>query len=105
MPRRAASSEEVIDAAIPLRWLAMKLLACVLFAIMIGCSAAMAAVEQCRFINSKPDREACYERQEKALAAKRKPDVVDRAKTAVPDEIAIENQRLGNSLRNICRGC
>jgi hypothetical protein len=83
----------------------MKLLACVLFAIMIGCPAAKAAVEQCRFINSKPDREACYERQEKALAAKRKPDVVDRAKTASPDEINIEDDRLGKSLRSICRGC
>ena len=83
----------------------MKLLTCVLFAIMFGCPAAMAAVEQCRFIDSKPDREACYERQEKALAARRKPNVVDHAKTASPDEIKIENDRLGKSLRNLCRGC
>jgi hypothetical protein len=83
----------------------MKLLSLVLVAVLIGCPAAMAAVEQCRFIDSKPDREACYERQEKALAAKRKPDVVDTAKTVPPDDITIENDRLGKSLRSICRGC
>ncbi len=83
----------------------MKLFTCVLLVVMMSCPAVMAAVEQCRFINSKPDREACYERQEKALAAKRKPDVVDDAKTVSPDEIKIENDRLGKSLRSICRGC
>jgi hypothetical protein len=83
----------------------MKLLGLVLVAVLIGCPAAVAAVEQCRFINSKPDREACYERQEKALAAKRKPDGVDAAKAAPLDDITIENERLGKSLRSICRGC
>jgi hypothetical protein len=83
----------------------MKRFSCVLFAVMIGCSPASAAVEQCRFIQSKPDREACYERQEKTLAAKRKPAVSDEARTKPPDEITIENDRLGKSLRSICRGC
>jgi hypothetical protein len=84
---------------------AMKLFTCVLLAVLMSCSAAIAAVEQCRFIDAKPDREACYERQEKALAAKRKPGVVDRAKTASPDETKIENDRLSKSLRSLCRGC
>jgi hypothetical protein len=84
---------------------AMKFVICILFAAVISSPAAMAAVEQCRFINSKPDREACYERQEKALAAKRKPDVVEDAKTSSPDEIKIENDRLSKSLHSICRGC
>jgi hypothetical protein len=83
----------------------MRLFSCVLFAVLIGCPAAKAAVEQCRFIDSKPDREACYKRQEKALAAKRKPDVVENAKIAAPDEIEIENNRLSKSLHGICRGC
>lgn len=83
----------------------MKLFICALFAVLIGCPAAMAAVEQCRFINAKPDREACYERQEKALAAKRKPDVVEDARTTTPDDIKIENDRLSKSLHSICRGC
>ena len=83
----------------------MKPFSCVLFAVMVSCSPALAAVEQCRFIQSKTDREACYERQEKTLAAKRKPAVPDEAKTKSLDEIQIENDRLSKSLRSICRGC
>jgi len=85
----------------------MKLLALVLLASMIGSTSLSAAVEQCRFINSKPDREACYDRQEKALAAKRKPEPVEDAKTRSVDDIEmkLENDRLSKSLRSICRGC
>jgi hypothetical protein len=85
----------------------MKLAALVLFAAMIGGSSLSAAVEQCRFIDSRIDREACYARQEKALAAKRKPEPADDAKTRSVDDIEmkIENDRLGKSLRSICRGC
>src|SRR5258708_36070420 len=43
-------------------------------AMTFGAAPALAAVEQCRFIQSKPDREACYQRQEAELAAKRKPE-------------------------------
>jgi hypothetical protein len=85
----------------------MKLLAVIVFAATIGAPPLSAAVEQCRFINSKPDREACYDRQEKTLAAKRKPEPLDDAKTRSVDdsEMKIENDRLGKSLRSICRGC
>jgi hypothetical protein len=83
----------------------MKVVACALFAVLIGWSSASAAVEQCRFIDSKVDREACYARQEKALAAKRKPDLTANTKTKPLDEIQMENDRLGKSLRSICRGC
>src|SRR4249920_78483 len=38
------------------------------------------AVEQCRFIQAKPEREACYQRQEAELAAKRKPEPAPRSK-------------------------
>jgi hypothetical protein len=85
----------------------MKLLALVLFAAMIGSTSLSAAVEQCRFIDSRIDREACYGRQEKALAAKRKPEPVEDAKTRSIDDIEMkmENERLSKSLRSICRGC
>ena len=85
----------------------MKLLALVMIAAMIGSTSLSAAVEQCRFINSRIDREACYDRQEKALAAKRKPEPVEDAKTRSVDDIEmkIENDRLSKSLRSICRGC
>ncbi len=46
----------------------------VMLGLMIGAAPAMAAVEQCRFIQAKPEREACYQRQAIALAAKRKPE-------------------------------
>jgi hypothetical protein len=87
--------------------LTMKLPALVLFTAVIGSTSLSAAVEQCRFINSRPDREACYDRQEKALAAKRKPEPVEDTKTRSVDDIEMkmENDRLRNSLRSICRGC
>ena len=83
----------------------MKFFACVLFAVIISSYSAPAAVEQCRLIDSKVDREACYDRQAKELAAKRKPDTTDNAKSKPFDEIGSENERLGKSLRSICRGC
>ena len=76
-----------------------------MFAVMISSSAAPAAVEQCRFIQSRIDREACYDRQAKQLAARRKPDVPVDASTKPLDDIGIENDRLRQSLRSICRGC
>jgi hypothetical protein len=49
--------------------------------LMITSAPALAAVEQCRFIQAKPEREACYERQAIELAAKRKPDTTGDTKT------------------------
>jgi len=46
----------------------------VMLGLMIGAAPALAAVEQCRFIQAKADREACYQQQAAALAAKRKPE-------------------------------
>lgn len=83
----------------------MKFFTYVLIAVVIGPASASAAIEQCRFIQSKVDREACYDRQEKALAAKRKPAVTDQAKTKSLDDLRIEHDRVSKSLRSICRGC
>jgi hypothetical protein len=43
--------------------------------LMIGAAPALAAVEQCRFILARVDREACYQRQATALAAYQARDV------------------------------
>jgi hypothetical protein len=83
----------------------MKSVASAMLAVMIGSSAVEAAVEQCRFIPSRTDREACYDRQAKQLAARRKPDVPVDASTKSLDDIQLEDNRLRNSLRSICRGC
>jgi hypothetical protein len=52
----------------------LKFLLSVIVGLTIGAAPALAAVEQCRFIQAKTEREACYERQAAALAAKRKPE-------------------------------
>src|ERR1700694_4690900 len=52
----------------------LNLFVSVMLVLMIGCAPAWAAVEQCRFSQAKANREACYERQATALAAKRKPE-------------------------------
>ena len=64
------------------------------------------AVEQCRFIQAKPEREACYARQEPALAAKRKPDVARESKTMESlEQMKHEDEALNRQLHSICRGC
>jgi hypothetical protein len=85
---------------------ALTFLLLVMASLTIGAAPALAEVEQCRFIQAKAEREACYERQEAALAAKRKPE-------PAPDVTALdslqqmrrEDDALYRSMRGICRGC
>ena len=84
----------------------MKFLAWVMVFAAIGSSPVFAAVEQCRFIKAKAERQACYDRQAIALAAKRRPGVSDSSRMA--DEVErmkLEDERLTRRLRSICRGC
>jgi hypothetical protein len=77
-----------------------------MLALMIGAPSALAAVEQCRFIQAKPDREACYQRQAIALAAKRKPEPAADTQTMESlQQMRQEDQALYKSMRSICRGC
>jgi hypothetical protein len=74
--------------------------------LIVGTAPASAAVEQCRFIQAKPEREACYARQEEQLAAKRKPEPA--AGTSTIDslqQMRREDEMLYRSMRGICRGC
>jgi hypothetical protein len=83
----------------------LNLIISVIVAVTIGAAPA-AAVEQCRFIQAKPEREACYQRQEAELAAKRKPKPAD--DTTSLDSLRQMRQEDGavyQSLRSICRGC
>ena len=63
------------------------------------------AVEQnCRFIQAKADREACYKRQEEELASKRKPAApVNESKTL--ETLRQDDDAVYRSINNICRGC
>jgi uncharacterized membrane protein YccC len=86
---------------------AMKLAACLSLAIMTTASAtAAAATEQCRFIEARPEREACYQRQEVARAARQKAQEAQQAASQKPYEpMTQEDAQLAKSLRSICRGC
>jgi hypothetical protein len=74
--------------------------------LMITSAPALAAVEQCRFIQAKLEREACYERQAVELAAKRKPDTTGDSKTFESlHQMKQDDDAVNQSLRSICRGC
>ena len=75
----------------------------------IGSAPALAAVEQCRFIQDKPEREACYQRQDTALAAKRKPKpepaAADTGTLQSLQQMRQDDDAVYKSIRGICRGC
>jgi hypothetical protein len=74
--------------------------------LMIDAASAVVAVEQCRFIQAKPEREACYQRQEKELAARRKPEpAADTKAMESLRQMRREDEVVYKSLRGICRGC
>ena len=84
----------------------MKISLSLLLAFILSATSARAEVEQCRFIQNKPEREACYGRQDVALAAKRKP--VPRADTNTIEsmqQMRREDAEVYRSLHSICRGC
>jgi hypothetical protein len=86
----------------------MKFIACFSLAIAMTASiSASAAVEQCRFIEARPEREACDQRQEVARAARQKAhDAHEAAQQQKPLEpMAPEDLQLARSMRSICRGC
>ena len=64
------------------------------------------AVEQCRFIQGKTEREACYARQEAGLAAKRsKPEPKRDAAMESLQQMKQEDAELNRQIHGICRGC
>ena len=85
----------------------MKLTACISIALAIsGLPSALAATEQCRFIEARLEREACYQRQEVARTARQKANEVRQAEQQKPYEpMAAEDAQLAKSMRGICRGC
>jgi hypothetical protein len=87
----------------------LKFFAPAMLALSLGIAPALAEVEQCRFIQAKPDREACYGRQEAALAAKRQQEANRASKNAKGmeslEQMKHEDIELNRQLHNICRGC
>lgn len=87
----------------------MKLLVSVSLGLIIAAGPA-AAVETCRFIEAKAEREACYHRQEQELAAKRKPEPTitqsSESKTfETLQQMRRDDEEVYRSMRGICRGC
>ena len=84
----------------------LNILVSILLGLLIGAAPAAAAVEQCRFIQAKAEREACYQRQEAELAAKRKPQPTGDTKTLDSlQQMRRDDDEVYRSLRSICRGC
>jgi len=84
----------------------LKILVSILLGLMIGVAPALAEVEQCRFIQAKAEREACYERQAIALAAKRKPEqTFDTKPMEALQQMRRDDDEVYKSLHSICRGC
>ncbi|APG06808.1 hypothetical protein BKD09_00570 [Bradyrhizobium japonicum] len=80
--------------------------AAIAIGIMGGTAPARAEVAQCRFIQAKAEREACYQRQEAALAAKRKPEPRAESKTLESmRQMRQDDDAVYRSINNICRGC
>jgi hypothetical protein len=79
-----------------------------MLALLIGAAPA-AAVEQCRFIQAKPEREACYARQEIELEAKRKPETTNASRDSKTIEslqqMRQDDEAVYRSIHGICRGC
>ena len=74
-------------------------------ALTLGATPA-AAVEQCRFIQAKTEREACYQKQEAELAAKRnKPEPKRDTTMEALQQMKQEDAELNRQIRGICRGC
>jgi hypothetical protein len=77
-----------------------------MLALLLGAAPALAAVEQCRFIQAKPEREACYQRQEAELAAKRKTEKpIDTTTMDSLKQMRQDDEAVYQSLHSICRGC
>ena len=77
------------------------------FLVLLAAATPTLAIEQnCRFIQAKAEREACYQKQEAELAAKRKPEPTAESKDLeTMQRMRQEDAEVYRSMRGICRGC
>ena len=90
----------IVEQCIP-----MKLLLSIAVTAIMHSSIAYAAVEQCRFIEKKLEREVCYHRQADALTGKSRASAAKKATTDPIQQMKLEDEALSRRLRSICRGC
>jgi hypothetical protein len=73
-----------------------------LLAVLLGGLPAFAETVQCRSIQSRKERNACYERQ---MAAKHAAKSDSTKMGDSIDRMKVEDDRLTKRLQGICRGC
>ena len=67
---------------------------------------AYSQAEQCRFVQDKGQREACYQRQEAARAERQKQQAAREAEQSKPIEpMSSDDETMARAMRGICRGC
>ena len=79
----------------------------IFLAVVLTSSSGRAATsEQCRFIEARAEREACYQRQEAARLSRQKANEAREAEQQKPYEpMSAEDAQLAKAIRGICRGC
>jgi hypothetical protein len=74
--------------------------------LIVSATPAPAIEQNCRFIQARAEREACYKQQEEELAAKRKPPPSAESRDLeTMQRMRQEDAEVYRSLRGICRGC
>jgi len=74
--------------------------------LILSAAPALAIEQNCRFIQAKVEREACYKQQEAELAARRKPPPSAESRDLeTMQQMRREDAEVYRSLRSICRGC
>jgi hypothetical protein len=67
---------------------------------------ASAQTEQCRFVQDKGQREACYQRQEAARVVRQKEQAAREAEQSKPIQpMSGDDEQMARAIRGICRGC
>lgn len=84
----------------------MKLPFALSLVLILGATSAPALEQNCRFIQARVEREACYKQQETELAARRKPPPSAESRDLeTMQRMRQEDAEVYRSLRGICRGC
>jgi len=84
----------------------LKLSLPILVAVAIAAPPAAALEQNCRFIQARAEREACYKRQEEELAARRKPQPARDSKALDSlRQMRQDDDAVYRSIQGICRGC
>ena len=86
----------------------MKLLIPISLGLAVAATPAAGIEQNCRFIQAKAEREACYHRQEDELAARRKPEPARSAESKTFEslqQMRRDDEEVYRSMHSICRGC